>query len=283
MPRSVYVNGSYLPAQYASVHYEDRGYQFADGVYEVILVRRSAVVDKSPHLDRLERSLRELAISMPMGRMSLEAVINETRRRNNVDEGFIYIQVTRGIAPRDHTFPSVPIPSLIISAKRRAWPSIDSEPKGGSAMLARDERWARCDIKSVGLLPNVLAKERAKKSGAVEAIMVRDDGRVTEGGSSNVWIVDDNGVLHTHPLGPEILGGVTRGVIKELAEKAQILVIEEAFDRKALLEAREIFVTSATSFVKPILAIDGFQIGDGAVGPITSRIFSLYNAHTLAN
>ena len=282
MARTVYVNGSYVSERNAVVHYEDRGYQFSDGVYEVILVRRGRLIDEIQHLDRLERSLRELSISMPMRRPPLEAVIHETLRRNFVQEGIIYLQVTRGVAPRDHTFPKAPISSLVVAAKRRNWPASDSEPKGGLGVFVRDERWARCDVKSISLLPNVLAKEKAKQLGAVEAILVSDDGTVTEGGSSNVWIVDRNGALHTHPLGPEILGGVTRGVIKRLAEDAQISVVEEPFDRNVLMNAREVFVTSATSFVKPILNIDGVQIGDGKVGPVTSRIFSLYNAHTLA-
>lgn len=281
MSRIVYVNGAYRPHREARVHFEDRGYQFSDGVYEVILVRKSVLVDAEPHLARLVRSLTELDIAPPMDPPALEAVIAETMRRNRLVEGFVYIQATRGVAARDHLFPKAPKAALVISARARDWPALGAAPAGVAAKTVRDIRWGRCDIKSVGLLPNVLAKEEARKAGAGEAILVSEAGIVHEGGSSNVWIVDAAGALHTHPLGPEILGGVTRQAVKRLAEEAQIRVVEEPFTEARLREAREVFVTSATSFVKPIVEIDGAKVADGAVGPVTRRVFDIYNAHTL--
>ncbi len=281
MPRTVYVNGRYVPADRAAVHVEDRGYQFSDGVYEVILVRRGRMVDGEPHLARLDRSLAELEIEPPIGRAALEAVLAETVRRNRIVEGFLYIQATRGVAPRDHLFPAKPRASLVCSAKRRTWPEQGAAPAGVTAITVPDVRWGRCDIKSVGLLPNVLAKEKARRAGAAEALLIGDDGTVREGGSSNLWIVDADGGLHTHPLDHHILGGVTRGAVKSLAEGAQLRVSESKFDLETLFGAREAFVTSATSFVKPLVKVDGHTIGDGEVGPVTRRLFDLYVTHTL--
>ncbi|MGZ0187317.1 MAG: D-amino-acid transaminase [Alphaproteobacteria bacterium] len=282
MSRIVYVNGRYRPYADASVHFEDRGYQFSDGVYEVVLVRRGRLVDAEPHLARLERSLTELDIPVHLSRPAVINILHEVIRRNRVLEGFVYLQATRGVAPRDHVFPGQVKPAFVCSAKRRDWPAEDAKAKGVAGITLLDERWARCDIKSVGLLPNILAKEKARKAGAAEAILVSADGIVREGGSSNVWVVDSNGVLHTHPLDNHILGGVTRGIVKSLAEGAQVRVSEVAFTKEDLMNAKEVFVTSATSFIKPIVAIDGQMIADGNVGPVSERLFGLYNAHTLA-
>ena len=210
----------------------------------------------------------------------MSRIIAETLRRNRIRDGLVYIQMTRGVAARDHVFPKSARPSLIVAAKRRSWPALGAAAKGVAAITALDERWSRCDIKSVGLLPNVLAKEKARKAGAAEAILISKEGVVHEGGSSNVWIVDEAGALHTHPLGPEILGGVTRATVQQLAERAQIKVVEEAFSVEKLMAAREVFVTSATSFVKPVVKIDGKTVGDGAVGPVSERLFADYNAYT---
>jgi D-alanine transaminase len=282
MGRVVYVNGAYRPHAEALVHFEDRGYQFSDGVYEVVLVRSGKMVDAAPHLARLGRSLGELDIQPPMAEAPLGVVLNELIRRNRIREGFVYAQATRGVAPRDHFFPGPVKAALVCSARARSWPAAGHKPAGQSAITLRDERWARCDIKSVGLLANILAKQKAKEAGAAEAIFIADDGIVREGGSSNVWIVDEAGALHTHPLGPEILGGVTRAAVKRLAAGAQIQVNEDRFDREFMLGASEMFITSATSFVKPITSVDGATIGNGAVGPVTRRMFDLYNDHTLS-
>lgn len=282
MPRVTYIDGAYRAYADALVPFEDRGYQFADGVYEVILVRRGRLIDDAPHLERLLRSLRELDMPAPCALPVLGQIVRETLRRNRVEDGLVYIQVSRGVAPRDHVFPKAVKPMLVVTAKRRTWPAADATPKGVSALTVLDERWARCDIKSIGLLPNVLAKEKARQAGAAEAILVSAEGVVHEGGSSNVWIVDRDGVLRTHPLGPRILGGVTRATVKTLAEQAQLRLVEEPFKLDDLFEAREAFVTSATSFVKPIVSVDGRQIGDGEVGPVAKRLFGDYNAYSLA-
>lgn len=282
MGRVVYVNGAYRPHAEALVHFEDRGYQFSDGVYEVVLVRNGKMVDAAPHLARLGRSLRELDIEPPMAEAPIRVILNELIQRNRIREGFVYVQATRGVAPRDHFFPAPVKAALVCSAKARRWPSAGSTPAGQSAITVKDERWARCDIKSVGLLANILAKQKAKTAGAAEAVFIADDGTVREGGSSNVWIVDEAGALHTHPLGPEILGGVTRAAIKTLAAAAQIQVHEKRFDRDVMLSAQEMFITSATSFVKPITSVDGAKIGNGVVGPVTQRMFDLYNDYTLS-
>lgn len=283
MGHVVYVNGAYKAHADATVHFEDRGYQFSDGVYEVVLVRRGRMIDADPHLARLARSLRELDIAPPMAERPMRVILRELIRRNRIHDGFVYLQATRGVAARDHVFPKPVRAALVCSARARSWPVEGSQPAGQSAITVRDERWARCDIKSISLLANILAKQKAKEAGAAEAIFVADDGIVREGGSSNVWIVDESGALHTHPLGPEILGGVTRQSVKALAEQAQIHVHEQPFDKTALFSARELFVTSATSFVKPIVSVDGAMIGDGGVGPVTQRMFELYNGYTLSD
>lgn len=283
MPQVAYINGAYVDSRLASVHYEDRGYQFSDGVYEVILIRDGRLIDAEPHLARLIRSLDAIEIDAPCSMNALGCIIDETRRRNRVHNGLVYMQVTRGVAPRDHVFPKAARPTLVCTAKRRPWPEAGAAPKPVSAITTPDDRWGRCDIKSVGLLANVLAKEKARKAGAGEALFVSADGTVTEGGSSNLYIVDEAGVVWTHPLGPEILGGVTRATVLNLAEKAQIRVRQEAFDVKRLKSAKEAFVTSATSFVKPITEIDGAKIGDGGVGPVAKRLYSDYEQYTLAH
>ena len=282
MARIVYVDGAYQPHERALVHYEDRGYQFSDGAYEVILVRRGRLVDDAPHLARLERSLGELKIERPLAAGAWRQVIRETIRRNRVREGLVYLQVTRGAAPRDHFFPKAVRPVSVCSASARVWPEPGAQAKGVSAITTPDERWARCDIKSVGLLANVLAKQAARDAGAAEAIFVAEDGVVREGGSSNLWIVDAEGKLRTHPIDNRILAGVTRATVKELAETAQIPVLEERFTLDALMGAREAFVTSATSFVKPVVEIDGKKIGTGEVGPVSQRLFELYVDYSVA-
>lgn len=283
MASVAYVNGAYRRTAEASVNVEDRGYQFADGIYEVVLVRNGRQIDAEPHLARLIRSLNELDIPAPCSLGALDRIIAETLRRNRIRDGLVYLQVTRGVAARDHVFPGDARPALVCMAKRRTWPALDAEPKGLKGITTPDIRWERCDIKSVSLLPNVLAKEAARKAGAAEAVFLADDGTVTEGGSSNLWIVDGEGRLHTHPLGNAILGGVTRATVKRLAEEAQIRVVEEAFGKEAMFAAKEAFVTSATSFVKPLVEIDGRKIGDGDVGPVSKRLFQAYNAYTLAD
>jgi D-alanine transaminase len=278
MSRIAYVNGRYVPHRHATVHVEDRGYQFADGVYEVVYVQHGRPVDAGLHLARLKRSLAELKIRPPLGETALLVVLDELRARNRIATGLIYIQITRGVARREHAFPRPDTrPSLVVTMRRTPAcpPSIDSWT--GTAITAPDLRWARCDIKSVALLPNVLAKQAAREQGATEAILVDPDGTVTEGSSTTVWIVDQAGTLRTHGLSERILPGCTRAALIEELRDHGIGFREGAFSLAELREAQEVFLTSATSFVKPMTRVDGAAVGDGTPGPVASRLFDLLN------
>ncbi len=280
MSRVAYVNGAYVAQRNAAVNIEDRGYQFADGIYEVVHLYRDRFVDSGLHLDRLERSLREVRIAMPMPRTALLAVLAEVARRNRVSEGLLYMQVTRGVARRDHAFPVQPIPPALVVTVRRISPyPRDVEQWGTSAITQPDLRWARCDIKSTGLLPNVLARQAAREQGASEAILIDADGMVTEGAATSFWIVDAVGVLRTRPLGHAILPGCTRAALALLLDAEGIAFEERPFSEAEMRGAREAFLTSATSFVKPITAIDGRAVGDGQVGPVARRLFALFARH----
>lgn len=231
MSRIAYVNGSYVPHKQASVHVEDRGYQFADGVYEVIAVRGGRFVDEEPHLDRLERSLAEISIEAPMSRPALKIVMREMLRRNRVRDGILYLQVTRGVAPREHAFPASARPAVVMTA-RRSKPRPAVSLRGVSVITVPDIRWKRCDIKSVSLLPNILGKQAASEAGAYEALQVDEDGFITEGTSSNAWIVTRRGDLITRKPDNAILDGVTRRAVAELAEREGLIFIERAFTLK---------------------------------------------------
>ena len=256
MSRWAYVNGRYVPHREASVHVEDRGYQFADGVYEVVLVHAGAMIDEIPHLDRLDRSLDELRIDPPMGRMALRAVLREVVRRNRIRTGLVYLQITRGVARRDHAFPTGVKPALVVTAKRLTLP--------------------RCDIKSVSLLPNVLGKQHARENGAYEAWQIDQDGNVTEGTSSNSWIVTHDDRLLTRPATHEILNGITRQTILKLAAARGLTFEERAFSLDEALAAREAFISSATSFVTPVTQIDDTTLGNGRAGSFTMDLRSAY-------
>ena len=219
MARIAYVNGCYRPLQDATVAAEDRGYQFADGVYEVIKVLAGRACDLERHLDRLERSLAALEIAPPMTRRALESVLFETLRRNRLADALLYLQITRGTAPRNHLFPKRARPSLVITARRPVFPGEREREEGVGVITRPDLRWGRCDIKSISLLPNVLARQSAAAAGCREAWLIDREGMVTEGSASNAYIVDASGRLVTHPLNERILGGVTRSVILELARR----------------------------------------------------------------
>ena len=280
MSRIAYVNGRYVPQPEASVNVEDRGYQFADGVYEVLYVTGGRFLDEDLHMRRLERSLREISITPPMGRRAMLHVIREVTQRNRLRDGLVYMQVTRGVARRDHAFPARPIPAAMVVTCRRT-PAYPKNPESwaGSAIVAPDQRWERCDIKSTGLLANVLAKQAARQASAYEAILVDRDGAVTEGSSTTVWVVDAAGVLRTRVLSHAILPGCTRASLLAQMAEAGIESEERAVTEAELRSAREIFVTSATSFVKPITRLDGAPVGDGTVGPVTRRLFELFANH----
>ena len=280
MSRIAYVNGRYLPQREASVNIEDRGYQFADGVYEVVHLHDGRFIDEQRHLDRLDRSLRELRLSAPMSRAALRHVLAEVARRNRVREGLLYMQVTRGVARRDHAFPTKPIPPSVVVTIRRIPPyPTDVAAWTASAITFPDQRWARCDIKSTGLLPNVLARQAAREQGALEAILVDSEGNVTEGAATSFWIVDRNGVLRTRGLDHAILPGCTRDALLALLQDASVTFEESQFRVDEMQSAREAFLTSATSFVKPIVLIDGRPVGNGEVGPVTRRLFDVFALH----
>lgn len=274
MSRIAYVNGLYVPHADAAVHVEDRGYQFADGVYEVCEVRGGGMVDERRHMERLVRSLGEIHIRLPMPLAALGVVLRETIRRNRVRNGFVYLQVTRGVARRDHYFPdpSTP-PSLVVTARSVDPAKGEAQAGQGMAVITvPDNRWERVDIKTIGLLPNVLAKEAARQAGAREAWFVDAAGHVTEGGSTNAWIVTGEGRLVTRPAESGILRGITRTVMMEVAEKLQLRVEERPFTVAEALAAREAFVTSATNFATPVVRIDGQVIGDGRPGPVARAL-----------
>jgi D-alanine transaminase len=280
MSRIAYVNGRYLPQRQASVNIEDRGYQFADGVYEVVHLHDGRFIDEDRHLDRLDRSLRELRLPQPMSRAALRHVLQEVARRNRLREGLLYMQVTRGVARRDHAFPSTPgKPSVVVTIRRIPPYPTDVTRWTASAITQPDLRWARCDIKSTGLLPNVLARQAAKEQGALEAILVDAEGMVTEGAATSFWIVDKAGVLRTRDLDHAILPGCTRDALIAEMRAEGIMFQESRFSVQDMRDAREAFISSATSFVKPIVKIDGAAVLDGEVGPVTRRLFALFARH----
>jgi D-alanine transaminase len=279
MSRIAYVNGRYQPHRTAAVHIEDRGYQFADGVYEVVPVQRGKLIDEDLHLDRLEFSLGELEIVAPMERRALKLVLREVLRRNGIDRGILYIQVTRGVAPRDHKFPFMVRPALVITAKRlKPLPSKYLE-EGVGVITLPDLRWKRCDIKTIALLPNVLGKQRAAEEGAYEAWQIDPEGNVTEGTSTNAWIVTKERKIITRPLGHEILPGVTRRALLELLQATDFTLEERSFTLSEALAASEAFLTSSSVYLLPITRIDGEKVADGQPGDFSRRLRQLYLDH----
>ncbi len=278
MSRIAYVNGAYVRHADAAVHIEDRGYQFADAVYEVWSVFGGQLADLAGHLNRLERSLRELHIAMPMPRASLVVVLNEVIRRNRIGEGLVYLQVSRGVAPRDHFFPKAPVkPALVITAKPVDRQAAESKARKGIRVVsAPDNRWGRCDIKTVGLLPNVLAKQAAREAGASDVIFVDAEGFVTEGGSANVLIVTTEGEVKTRSLRANILPGVTRISLLDILRAEGVDVSEGAFTLEEAKRAREAFLSAASTFVMPIVQIDDSLIGEGVPGELSLRLREAY-------
>ncbi|MDH6268672.1 D-alanine transaminase [Rhizobium sp. SG_E_25_P2] len=274
MSRIAYVNGAYVPHSDAMVHVEDRGYQFADGVYEVCEIRHGLVVDLTRHLDRLGRSLGELRIDWPMSRAALAQVIRRVARMNHVRNGMFYLQVTRGVAKRDHVFPKPGTrPSIVVTAKSTDPKLIAAKNAHGlKAITAPDNRWERVDIKTVGLLPNAMARQAAKERGAQEAIYVDQDGNVTEGAATNVWIVDADGALVTRPAEHGILRGITRTTLQDVAARLGVEIRERKFSVEEMKASREVFITAATSICFPIVEIDGQAVGNGHPGSMSQKI-----------
>lgn len=277
MTRCAYVNGAYVALGASAIGIEDRGFQFADGVYEVWSLYRGVLLDCEAHLVRLERSLRELRIDNPMTRVSLLAVLRETVRRNRIRDGLVYLQITRGAAPREHGFPKDAAPTVVVTVRRIDQAVLARRAREGvRAITTPDIRWGRCDIKSVSLLPNVLAKQEAREAGAYEAWLVDRDGFVTEGTSSTAWIVDGQGCLRTRALGNDILPSVTRAVLLTLARERQMAVEERAFTVAEAKAAEEAFMSSASAVATSIVAIDGVAIGSGTPGPIAQALRTAY-------
>ena len=269
MPRIAYVNGRYVRHTNAAVHIEDRGYQFADGVYEVCEVARGFIMDMTRHLDRLNRSLGELEIAWPMSRKALQTIMREVVTRNHVVNGMVYLQVTRGVASRDHAFPAAVRSALVVTAKRSDPAAALQRAEAGIKVITVPEnRWDRVDIKTVGLLPNVLAKQKAKLAGAYEAWFVDPDGTVKEGASTNAWIVTKDGKLVTRPAESGILRGITRTTLFDLAAKMGLTIEERGFTVAEAKAAREAFITAATTVVMPVVAIDGEPVANGHPGSI---------------
>jgi D-alanine transaminase len=282
MTRIAYVNGRYVPQSAAAVHVEDRGLQFADGVYEVMFVAGGRLVDARPHLERLARSLTEIRIVPPMSDRALSAVLRETVARNRLDDGIVYLQIDRGVAPRNHAFPKEAVrPSVVVTVKRMPRPGSAEEWPGVAVVTRPDIRWKRVDIKTVGLLANCLAKQQASEAGAYEAWLVDGDGYVTEGSSTNAWIVDGDGRAVTHPLGPDILPGITRAAVLRLARTSGVAVVERPFTVAEAKGAREAFLTSTTSFVRPVVRIDDTIVGNGEPGSVTRTLLGGYLAHMI--
>ena len=278
MSRFAYVNGRFVRHGEAVVHIEDRGYQLADGVYEVWAVFDGKLADAEGHFTRLWRSLDELRIAHPMSEASLTLVLREAVRRNKVREGLCYLQVTRGVAKRDHAFPNPAVlPSIVITAKSVDRAAADAKAaQGASVVSVPENRWGRCDIKSIGLLPNALAKQAARERGAIEAWFVDDMGLVTEGASSNAWIIDAEGALRTRDTNANILRGVTRSTLLEVIRESGLPFSEKPFTIAEAQGAREAFITGAGSLLTPIVQVDGVTLGDGKPGEVATRLRRLY-------
>jgi D-alanine transaminase len=274
MSRVAYVNGRYVAHGAAAIHIEDRGYQFADGVYEVCEVRGGRLIDQRRHLERLVRSLGELRIPLPMSLKALGVVLHETVRRNRVRDGIVYLQVTRGIARRDHAFPPAGTkPCVVVTARQHDLAAAERVANEGIAVITVPEnRWPRVDIKSVSLLPNVLAKQAAREQGAKEAWFVAGDGTVTEGSSTNAWIVTRGGKVVTRPANGGILRGITRTVLLDVLAEQGLELDERPFTVEEAHAAREAFVTSASQIVMPVVAIDGRPVANGAPGLLATAL-----------
>lgn len=285
MSRIAYVNGRYVPYAHAAIHVDDRAVVFADAAYEVIAVIGGRIADLGPHLDRLDRSLAELRIAGHPGRAALTVIAGQLVRRNRLQYGLLYVQVGRGApglghSPRDSAFPKDLRPSLIMTCRPLDFSKVAARARSGVAVVTLpDQRWARVDVKSVSLLPNALAKQQAREAGAFEAWMVDCDGKVTEGASTNAWIVTGDGAIVTRPLSSSILAGITRQVVIAQARGAGIRVEERAFTVAEALAAKEAFFTSTTGGPIPVVAIDGKTVANGAPGEVTERLVGLYRHH----
>lgn len=279
MSRISYVNGRYVPHSEAVVHIEDRGFQFADAVYEVIAVQHGQLVDGEGHFERLARSLGELAIPQPMSMAALKLVIRELLRQNRVTFGALYLQISRGQAPRDFSFPKDIEPTLVMTVKRLKPFDFERTAKGVNVITIPDIRWKRCDIKTVSLLAGAMGKTEAVNKGAFEAWQVDEQGNVTEGTSSNAWIVTSDGELVTRHTDHAILGGITRQTVLKLAAQQGLKYVERAFSVEEAKAASEAFTTSTTAFLRPVVKIDDSPVNQGVTGPFCLKLLELYGQH----
>jgi D-alanine transaminase len=278
MARISYVNGQYLHHSESFVHIEDRGYQFSDGLYEYFAFYNRTLLDGDLHFKRLERSVKELEIAMPVSIAAMKILIRELIERNGREDGGLYLQITRGVAKRDHAFPKNTKPALVMTICAAKTPKESDVKNGVHVITAPDIRWARRDIKSVSLLGNVLAKQQAALVHAREAWLI-DGGVITEGSASNSYIIDDKGTLITHPATHKILGGITRDVVITLARANNIAVSERSFTLDEAKNAREAFITSSSANVLPVVKIDDTTVGSGKVGSVTMQLQALYAEH----
>ena len=278
MGRIAYVNGRFVRHADACVHIEDRGYQLADAVYEVWALFDGKLADAEGHFARLQRSLAEVRIAEPMGRAALVTVLRETVRRNRVRDGLLYLQISRGVAPRDHAFPTGPVPpAVVITVKAVDRAAADAKAaKGVGVITTPENRWGRCDIKTVGLLPNALARQSAIEAGATDAWFVDEMGLVTEASAANAWILDQDGTLRTRDINANILRGITRSTLLELIRAEGLAFDTRPFTPAEAQGAREAFMTGAGALVTPVIAVDGRPVGTGVPGPVAMRLRSLY-------
>ena len=275
MPNITYIDGKYLNYEDSKIHINDRGYHFGDAVYEVIVFNKNIFYDFDGHIERLFKSLKSLEIKFSLSSSSLKIIINNLIRLNKVNIGSVYIQVSRGVAERNHSFHGLnikPMLTIIITKKL----NIENNLNGVKAITLNDNRWSRPDIKTTQLLPNVLAKTLANKNNAYESIFIDDEGYVTEGSSSNIWVLNKENQLITRNLDGKILSGITRNSISLFAKNNNITVVEKKFTQIELYNAKEVFLTSASSFIMPIIKIDDQNINQGLVGNISLELRKLY-------
>jgi D-alanine transaminase len=276
MPNLSYIDGNYYDYYDSKIHINDRGYHFGDAVYEVILYNQGVFYDFDDHINRLFRSLHSIDIQFSISKKTIELIVKNLIRLNKISFGSVYIQVSRGIADRNHTFNNLnikPILTIITSKKHN---NINNDIIGVKAITVRDNRWARPDIKTTQLLPNVLAKTKANKQGAYESIFIDDEGYVTEGSSSNIWIINKDNEIITRSIDGKILSGITRKTIAKFSKLNDLTVVENKFSKDEMLNAKEVFLTSASSFVTPITEIDNVKINKGVVGEMSIKLKKLY-------
>ena len=276
MPNLSYVDGNYYNHADSKIHINDRGYHFGDAVYEVILFNEGVFYDFDAHINRLFNSLKSIEIEFSFTKKTIELIVKNLIRLNRVTFGSVYIQVSRGIAERNHTYDNLKIKPVLTIITSKKHNTTNADIKCVKAVTVRDNRWSRPDIKTTQLLPNVLAKTMANKEGAYESIFIDDKGYVTEGSSSNIWIINYKNEIITRNIDGKILSGITRKTVAEFAKLNDLKVIEKKFSKEDMIKAKEVFLTSASSFVTPINEIDEVKINNGEVGQLSVKLKKLY-------